>query len=266
MKTRRIQWNNRTVQITIVLVLILSLLLLRGAVNRLVQYVAIPFVGAGTWITQTIGLSSDLRDVTRAQLEQFQKEHVELALLKTRFHTLEREHEQLTKSLGFIEGRGHFPVGASVVSRASSNERSRLVLNRGSDDGVFVGAPVIVEDGLYVGKIVQVTNTQSVVSTLTDQDHATAVSLLNETETIGLVHGLTGNLTMLEFIPLEEEVDVDNLAVTSGLEEFVPSGLLVGFVNTVRPDPNGPFQQAIVEPIVDIRRYTQVIILLPLEV
>lgn len=266
MKSRRIQFSNRTVRATIIIVLLVSWFLFRGSLNRFLQTVEAPLAGAGTWITQKVGLSQDRRDVTEQELEKYKKQSIEFSLLEARLHALEQENDQLQKSLGFIEGRGLFPVGASVLSRTTSNERSRLVINRGSDDGLFVGAPVIVEDGLYVGKVAAVSKTQSIVSTLTDQDHATAVSLLNETETIGLVHGLNGNLIILEFIPLEERVDVDNLAVTSGLEEHVPSGLLVGFVNTVRPDPNGPFQQAIVEPLVDIRRYTNVIVLLPLEV
>lgn len=77
-----------------------------------------------------------------------------------------------------------------------------------------------------------------------------------------MARGLNGNLAILEFIPLEESVQIDQLAVTSGLETTVPSGLLVGLVNTVRPDPDGPFQQAILEPMVDIKRYVNVVVLL----
>lgn len=263
MAGRRLQFSKRTTRISLVILLFVLWFFLRGLLGRALQVIEIPFVQAGTWITQRVGLFQDAQQVSQEEVAAYEQQALDLAVIRAHEQELEKENAQLKKTLGFVEGRNVTSLGASVLSRTTTNEQSRLVVNRGTDDGVFVGAPAIVEDGLYVGKVMSVTKTQSIVSTLTDNDHATAVSLLNETQTIGLAHGLNGNLTRIDFIPLDEYVEIDHLAVTSGLEQYVPSGLLVGFVNTVRPDPSGPFQQAIVEPIVDIRRYTHVILLLP---
>ena len=255
--------SGRIIVIAMIAVLVF---LFKGNIRQILQVIEIPLVRSGTWVTKHIGFIQDVDNLSQDEIQNLLEQKIQYATLESQFKILEKEHEELKKTLGFIDGRNFRPIGSSILSRTTSNGQSRLVLNRGSNDGVIVGAPVIVEDGLFVGKVVKVSSSESIVSTVTDRDHATAVSLLNKTETIGMIKGLNGNLTVLGFIPLDEVVEVDDLVVTSGLEEHVPSGLLVGFVNTARPDPNGPFQEAIVEPIVDIRRFTNVIILLPFEI
>jgi cell shape-determining protein MreC len=86
--------------------------------------------------------------------------------------------------------------------------------------------------------------------------------LLNEGRTIGIAQGTRGRLINLSFIPHGEQVEVNDLVVTSGLEDGVPSGLLIGIVNTVETDPNLPFQEAVVEPLIDIGRYRIVSVLI----
>lgn len=258
--------STRPGRIVLIVTILLIGVLFRGYVNRAVQFIQIPLVRSATWITKQVGLIQDTQQLSQDEIVRLKELEVSYQQLVVEHDALSVEHEQLKKTLGFVEKASVRPLGAAIVGRTNQDGQSRLVINRGSDDGIVVGVPVIVENGLYVGKVRSVSQTQSIVSTLTDLDHATAVSLLNETRTIGLIKGLNGNLTVLDFIPLDEKIEVDNLVVSSGLEEYIPSGLLVGYVNTVRPDQNGPFQEAVVEPLVDIRRYASVVVLLPLSI
>lgn len=262
---RRIFFSKQSIRIGVILLLLLIGFVFRSFVGRTLQFIQIPIASAATWLTRHVGFQQDLQGLSKESIVALQEDRVKYLALQMQCNELSREHEQLKKTLRFVEGRSVLPVGASVLSRTTTNEQALLILNRGTDDGVFVGAPVVVEEGLYVGKVIEAGKTQSVVSTITDRSHATAVSLLNQTETIGMIRGYHGNLALLEFIPIEEVIEVDNIAVTSGLEEHVPSGLLVGLVNTVRSDPDGPFQEAIIEPLVDTRRYSKFTILVPLE-
>jgi len=256
--------STRPGRIVLIVTILLIGILFHGFFNRLLQVIQIPLVSSATWITQRVGLFQDAEHLTQEEVARLKELEISYDLLVVQQDAMKSEYEQLKKTLGFVEKASVRPLGAAIVGRTNQDGQSRLVINRGAEDGIRVGAPVIVEQGLYVGKVRSVSQTQSIVSTLTDLDHATAVSLLNETRTIGLIKGLNGNLTVLDFIPLDEKIEVDNLVVTSGLEEFIPSGLLVGYVNTVRPDQNGPFQEAVVEPMIDIRRYSSVVVLLPL--
>ena len=77
---------------------------------------------------------------------------------------------------------------------------------------------------------------------------------------------MAGNLLKLNFIPQETVIEIDNLVVTSGLEPRIPSGLLVGIINDVHPEPNAPFLEAVIEPLVDSRLHTSVQVLIQKEI
>jgi len=51
--------------------------------------------------------------------------------------------------------------------------------------------------------------------------------------------------------------------VTSGLEEKIPGGLVIGKVTKVNSDSNEVWQSADIEPLIDFDHLTMVSILLP---
>ena len=151
------------------------------------------------------------------------------------------------------------------MSRSVSPRRRSVGLDRGSDDGLFPGLPIVIGNGLLLGKIAHVTPGASVAVAVADPSFAAAVTLFNGSRTIGVAEGGPGDLMTLRFIPADEPIDVGNLVVTSGLEEGMPSGLVVGVVTSVRLTPGTPFQEAVIEPAADLRRATSVTALLPEE-
>lgn len=246
----------------LVIAFFLILFFARSAFLRTLQVVQGPFVASGTWVSQQYrsmfgaGIQPEDYDRLVSQRNRFAIEQSEMERLRA-------ENATLTKELGFLKQRPLNGVPASILSRAVSNQTSTFVVNVGEENHVVVGSAVIVEDGMFVGKVTRVDKTQSVITASTDFELATGVSLLNKTRTIGIAQGAAGNLIELKFIPADEEIRPNDLVVTSGLEDHVPSGLIVGVVNTVKPEPEAPFQKAIVEPLSDIRRYTHVVILVP---
>ncbi len=77
-----------------------------------------------------------------------------------------------------------------------------------------------------------------------------------------MAEGIAGNLLRLKFIPQQTSIQVNDLVISSGLETGVPAGLFIGLVNDVRPEQNAPFLEAVIQPLVDIRQYTIVNVLM----
>jgi len=256
------RWRQRTVPALAIAAIALGLLVwLHGPLLRVLAVFERPLAAAGSWITGSAsrwceGLLSPGFDVTEleAQRNAFAVESAELT-------RLQEENTILREQLGFIERRQLQAVSAAIVQRTAGPTAAEFVIDRGGEDGVVVGSPVIVSDGLLIGKVSGITAASATVTLLTDPASATAVTLLNETRTIGLAEGITGTLIAVQYIPNEERIAVNDLVVTSGLEEGMPSGLIVGVVNAVESDPTAPFQSAIVEPLVDVRRYHMVSVL-----
>lgn len=199
--------------------------------------------------------------LTSEQQRVLEKRIISLAIDQAEFDAIRAENETLRKELGFIARTGFSALPASVLSKSLSGTVSRFVVDIGADEGVQDGDTVIAEDGLLVGTVVETQKKTATVLYLTDPTHTTAVSLLNDRRTIGVAYGSSSRLLEIRFIPADEIIEVNDLVVSSGLEETVPSGLLIGIVNAVEQDSSTLFLTAVVEPLQDIRRLMHVLVL-----
>lgn len=235
----------------------------RGSVSRALAFVQRPLVAAGTWVgNRTVGLF-DAATVSPERVAQLEAERDGIVVDHVELERLRFENQELRAQTGFLSRRKDMAVTASIVSRSIGPEASAFVIDRGTDDGVTVGLPAISGDGILIGKVVSASPRSATVRVISDRDSATAVTLLNGTRTIGVANGISGALLALRYIPQDERIETNDIVVTSGLEASVPSGLIVGIVNSVTTDATAPFQSAILEPIGDARRLAFVSILLP---
>lgn len=159
-------------------------------------------------------------------------------------------------------------VGASIVNRNPSAWYQTLTLNRGSKDGIAVNDPVIANLGL-VGKIVTVTPTTSEVLLILDGEGQVSALVRGSTGegTFGIVQGtykrssrLTaeGNLQML--FRRDDNVNVGDLILTSGLGGVYPKDIPIGKVKQVQLDPTGLLKTAFIEPLVNFDSLEEVYI------
>ncbi len=240
---------------------LLIFFLARGKIERGLQVLQRPLVAAGTWIYLRTSLFQDIF-AYRLELKVAQEQLNDLIIDRIRLEELKKENTNLKEALQFLQRNQFQFVSAAVVSRAGMKEASVFVIDQGTDRGIRIGDPVIVNNGMFIGKVVEVTNVSSTVQALTNPAMATAASILGNTQTIGVAEGISGRLLRLKFIPQETQIKVNDLVVTSGLEDRVPSGLFIGLVNDVRVETNAPFLEAVIEPLADVREFRIVHVLI----
>jgi rod shape-determining protein MreC len=234
--------------------LIVTSIVFRGSTARALAVAQRPLVSAGTWITdRTFGWFGS-NDTLLKRTAELEKQRLSAAVDRVELERLRAENAELRAQLSFANRARVRTVLSSVVSRSVGPEASAFVIDRGSSDGIDVGDPAVSEDGVLVGKVVAVSAGSATVRAVTDRNSAVAVALLNGARTIGIARGISGALMSLSYIPQDERVSSNDIVVTSGLETRVPSGLIVGIVNTVTGNSTDPFQEAVVEPLGDVRR------------
>jgi len=86
---------------------------------------------------------------------------------------------------------------------------------------------------------------------LVDRNSSLAVSLATELKTQGIVRGKRGITLDMDFIPKDIVLRPNMLVKTSGLEDHIPAGLIVGNVSNVEESGSALFQKTIVKPILD---------------
>ncbi len=155
-------------------------------------------------------------------------------------------------------------LAARVVARAGLPWYRTLAIDKGSESGVALNAPVIGAAGV-VGRVIAVAPGVSKVQVLLDQ-HAGVGVLIERSRVSGIVSGQLGSadaaapLLALEYVPARADVVVGDLVLTSGLDRLFPKGLRVGQVSLVQPG-SGLFQEILVTPATAFERIEEVLVL-----
>ncbi len=137
--------------------------------------------------------------------------------------------------------------------------RQRFTINRGLKDDVFVGQALLDADGV-VGQIAHVDLFTSEAVLISDADHALPVAVnRNGLRTIAVGTGDSARLR-LPYLTNSADIEPGDLLVSSGLGGVFPSGYPVGRVLEVHRQPGQPFAQVIAEPVAQLDRDTEVLL------
>ncbi|MDD4476825.1 MAG: rod shape-determining protein MreC [Patescibacteria group bacterium] len=182
--------------------------------------------------------------------------------LESKVLILENEKIELEKQLNFKEKKSIQSVGAYVIGKGIENAEKILIINAGIEKGIKVNQPVITGDGILIGKIIKVDAEISSVRLINDNQSKIAAVALNKDGSLGVVEGGYGLSVHMNFIPRNETILNGDKIVTSGMENEIPKGLLIGAIAAVKNELYQPFQQAIIVPSADLSKIYLVSVLL----
>jgi len=200
----------------------------------------------------------DLRDLR----EENTRLHREVATLRRHLDQLEEqalETQRLQRLLGMREASQAQLLTARVVGKDVTNWFKTLLLDRGSLDGVRRNQAVLAPDGL-VGRVVEVTPTLARIQLLTDPLNGVG-GLVQRTRVTGIVYGNLGAGARIRYLPLMADVAAGDLVVSSGMGGVYPKGIPIGWISTVERRSGALFQEAALQPTVDLGRLEEVLIL-----
>ena len=129
-------------------------------------------------------------------------------------------------------------VTAATTAIDISNFASTITVNKGTDDGVAVGMPVVGGGGL-VGQVMDASARSSTIRLITDgASHVGGV--FGRSSTYGVVNGAaSGRLLNVDFVAPRTKIRVGQTVYTNGLNgaEY-PAGIPVGTVRTASTPVN----------------------------
>lgn len=195
----------------------------------------------------------------RTKNQALQAENLELKARLQQFESVEAENIRLRDLLGSSFDIGERVLIAEILSVDLVPYRQQVMLNKGTNSGVFVGQPVL-DANAVMGQVIRTTPFSSTVLLITDAEHALPVEInRNGLRTIAAGTGLGQALELL-YIQKNADIRVGDLLVTSGMGERFPPGYPVGLVKTVRQDPDNPFLTVIAEPMARLDRSREVLL------
>jgi rod shape-determining protein MreC len=244
----------------------LILLALGGYLNPVINAVSQPFLGIQEWISsryvavyQLVNTPQDINELRASNIEL----ENEVSRLQAQIIELEQqlgEKEVLEALLNYEQDNPESSyMAASVIGRDPSPFLHYIIIDRGSDDGIFSGMPVITQSGL-VGRIDAVTSQAARVQLITDPKSIVNVKLETQKINAQTNGSITGEIT-LEMVPQDINLTSGDLILTSGLGGAYPSNLPIGQVVSIRKLENDLFQSATIQPVVDFNALQALLII-----
>lgn len=200
----------------------------------------------------------------------------ELGNLNATFAHAAAENAALRQELRRLENLLRLPSfanyrseAARVVRRDFSAWWQRIVIRKGRNHGVPVGAPVIFSGGV-VGRVTEVHAYTSVVDLISSPHVRLAASIEGDDRPVSFQGGLNAPFTAprgtVEFVPLDvfASFSAPLPLVTSGLGGVFPRGLLLGEIIQLEPSADGLFKTGRVNLDPRLSQLTEVTVLVPL--
>lgn len=200
-------------------------------------------------------------DSLRAQLNRAEEISQSLAIKTSYVKQLERDIAELRELLNYTQDATTKNIAAHIITHDTDGRT--FLIDKGSDDGVRKNLGVIAKDGFLIGYVEEVNRFASRVILLSNPSASVPAAILGEQETVGLVEGQDGFLLKMDYIPQYETINENDVVVTSGLGGNLPANLVIGVVQTVEKNETAPFQQAFIEPLIDIRSFVNVMVVDP---
>lgn len=148
---------------------------------------------------------------------------------------------------------------ADLISVSSDPSRHEVVINKGSDGGVYIGQPVLDSYGL-MGQVIEVGKFHCRVLLITDARHSIPVQVLdNGVRSIAEGSGAMDKLH-LRHVSATMEIKVGDTLVSSGLGQRFPVGYPVGEVVSLVRDPSQPFVDIQVKPFAKLNQARHVLL------
>ncbi|OCG46530.1 rod shape-determining protein MreC [Gilliamella sp. Choc5-1] len=173
---------------------------------------------------------------------------------------LKHENDRLRELLGSPLRHDEQKMAAQVLLIDTDPYVYQFVVNKGKQDGVYVGQPVVDEKGI-VGQIYETAQSTSRAILLCDYQHAIPVQVLrNDISMVAVGNGCSNDLT-LEFLSNNVDIKVGDVLVTSGLDGRFPEGYPVAVVSSVKLDITDATPVITATPTADLKRLRYLLLL-----
>lgn len=195
--------------------------------------------------------------------EALRDENAQLREQLIDYERYKAENAQLREYLDIKEQNPDLEfLPATVIGRDTADRFYSFTIDKGENDGVRAGDPVITSEGL-VGCVRETTAVSAKVFTLLDVSVSVGVIDISTRE-IGATGGSValareGCLQML-YLPRESAAAPGDIVATTGIGGLFPKDLVVGTVREIVPDTQGLSLTAVLDPPADLRSVTDVLI------
>ncbi len=188
----------------------------------------------------------------------------EIDLLKyklNKFNEISLENARFNEILALKQKSPYKLVAAKVIGHSADNWSSVIIIDKGESHGIKRGFVVVNYLGL-VGRISETSKYTSKIILINDPNFGVS-AIIQRSRQEGLVTGTLGNTLIIKYLPVDCDIKISDVVITSGLTETYPKGLLIGTVIDLGQEFSGLSRYAIIKTAVNLSGLEEVLVIIP---
>lgn len=174
---------------------------------------------------------------------------------------VEQENKRLKNLLSFKQKSPFRLVASRVIARSPDSWSSSVIIDKGRYNGIRRGMAVINAQGL-IGRVIESAEGSSKVLLINDPSQGVS-SIVQSSRQEGLVSGSLGSNLIMRYLPIDAQVSVGDIIITSELSRVYPKGLLVGKVISIGKEFSGLSRYAVIRPAANLSSIEEVLVIIP---
>lgn len=237
-------------------------------VNAVVNTVLLPFNEAVRFVSDQASSFRDSSRLNATLQEENAKLKAELDTLRNaeyRLKLMETENKELLAMAGYKQQNDRLTLlSARVVGVSLGDLHEYFFLDKGAADGVQEDMVITSSEGI-AGVVDQVYRHYSRFMLVSASQSRIGVKVLRrESRAVGVLtgKGVDRALLQAEYFSRDDDIQVGDMLVTSGIGGKYPSGLYVGKVREVETDVTGLQKLARIEPAANLNHLDRVFVVL----
>jgi rod shape-determining protein MreC len=235
---------------------------LLGETRSILTLAVTPIIVIADYPSRSVTVAQEAlasRGDMRIEIVDLRQQLLLLRAKTEKMSALAAENNRLRDLLGSAAKLQDNVLVAELIGIDPDPESQEVVIDKGSQSGVFVGQPVLDANGL-MGQVIEVSLLASRVLLVSDESHAVPVQVTRSN--LRLIARGTGATRRLELshVPDPADIRAGDLLVSSGLGDRFPVGYPVGVVDQVVHDPGKPFAKVTALPSASLARSRHVLL------
>ncbi|HUT96287.1 MAG TPA: rod shape-determining protein MreC [Candidatus Paceibacterota bacterium] len=255
--------------ITIILILIIVLIVLNfipglnkglgNFVYKIFSPIGRFFSNIGNGISGFFRIIFSIGDLNEENLV-LKQENLVLEAENSTLIEVKRENDILKEALNISKSEQQIKEVASVVGKDIQGIQDWILINKGSKHGIIKDMIAISPENALVGKISEVNPSFSKITLIIQKDSVVA-GIIEKNRIEGLVKRDDKGGLFIDFIPKNENLEINERIITSGMDNLYPKGILIGKIENIDTSDNQIFKKIIITPAVDFSKLENVFII-----
>ena len=188
----------------------------------------------------------------------------QLKIENVKLKKIQVENEIIRDHFNFLDETKDNSILARIIGQKSVAGFKWFLLDQGANNGIKPGLAVVDQNGVLIGVVAKVKDSISYSQPIFDQHLFLAVDIItynpltqlpskndisNPKIASGIIQGEYGLTLKIKYIPLDKKINIGDAVITTGLEDNIRWGIVIGQVMEINKKPNDIFQEVIVKPL-----------------